>query len=77
MRFNKNHLVDIKSLTESEARIFIRFLWLERKRHIKAADRCSVWDMLWNSEIMRQLEEVEHIDGGIEEVNKKFGWEEK
>ncbi len=40
-------------------------------------DRCSTWDMLWNSELMRQLEEVEHIDGGIEEVNKKFGWGDK
>ena len=32
---------------------------------------------LWQSEAVRQLEEVKHIDEGIAEVNKRFGWEKK
>ena len=77
MRFDKKHLVDIKTLTETEAKVFLGFLWLERERHIKTAEKCNTWCELWLSEAHRQLEEVEHIDSGIEEVNKKFGWEEK
>ena len=77
MKFNKQHLVDIKSLTLSEAQVFLGFLYLERERHLRTAERCNVWCELWHSEFKRQMEEVEHIDGGIEEVNKKFRLEEK
>lgn len=76
MRFNKEHLVDIKTLTRAEAQIFWGFLWLERERHIKTAERCNTWAELWVSEAQRQMEEVEHIDGGIDEINKKFKLEE-
>ena len=77
MRFSKEHLVDIPKLTLDGAHVFIGFLWLERERHIKAAERCNVWCQLWGSEFVRQLEEVKHIDRGIAEVNKKFGLEGK
>jgi len=72
MKFDKNHLVDIESLTKDEARIFLAFLWLERERHTQTARRCNTWAELWVSEAQRQMEGVEHIDGGIEEVEKKF-----
>lgn len=45
---------------------------MERERHIKAAKRCNTWAELWVSEAQRQAEEIEHIDGGVEEVKKKF-----
>ena len=77
MKFNKQHLVDIKSLTEKEAIVFIEFLGYERRRHLHTAETCSARATLWASEAERQIEEVEHIDRGIAEVNKKFGWEEK
>ena len=38
---------------------------------------CTDWAQLWISEFKRQMEEVEHIDRGIEQVNKKFGLGEK
>ncbi len=77
MRFNKQQLVDIKTLTKIEGEEFRDFLQKERERHIETAIRCSVRSELWLSELKRQNEEVEHIDGGIEEVNKKFGWGDK
>ena len=77
MKFDKQHLVDIKSLTFSEAQVFMGFLWLERERHIKAAERCNTWAELWLSEAERQCEEIEHIDRGLAEVKKKFGLEVK
>jgi len=75
MKFNKQHLVDIKSLTPSEAQVFLGFLYLERERHIKALERCLTWGELWHSESVRQMDEVKHIDGGIKQVKEKFGWE--
>lgn len=77
MKFNKKHLVAIKSLTKEEAQVFLGFLYLERERHIKTLAQCIAWGELWHSESKRQLEEVQHIDGGIDEVEKKFGWENK
>ena len=77
MRFSKDHLVDIKALTRTEAQVFLGFLYLERERHIKTAEKCNTWAELWLSEAQRQQEEVEHIDNGIAKVNKKFGLEEK
>ena len=77
MKFSKQHLVDIKSLTETEAKIFLEFLRYERRRHAITANKCATWADLFDSEHARQGEEVEHIDRGIAEVNKKFGWEEK
>ena len=77
MKFSKDHLVDIKSLTVDEADVFLEFLLLERERHLLTAKRCTAWCDLWHSEACRQVEEVKHIDRGIEEVNKKFGLEEK
>ena len=41
------------------------------------AIKCQVWAQLWDSEFERQMEEVKHIDGGIDEVTKKFKLEEK
>ena len=77
MIFDKEHLVDIPSLTEDEAYVFLGFLEIERARHKKTADGCADWCELWDSELKRQIGEVKHIDRGIAEVNKKFGWEEK
>lgn len=77
MKFSKEHLVDIKSLTGDEACIFLTFLEIERARHLKTAVQCDTWEKLWHSEARRQMEEVLHIDRGIAEVNKKFGWGEK
>ncbi len=77
MKFDKNHLVDIKSLTATEAGVFLEFLRRERQRHVVTANRCAVRVELWTSEYKRQREEVVRIDGGIERVNKKFGWEER
>ncbi len=53
------------------------FLQVERDRHIKTAERSATLMELWQSEAVRQLEEVKHIDEGIAEVNKRFGWEKK
>ena len=69
--------MDIKTLTRDEAQVFLEFLRLERKRHMDTVKKCDTWMLLWLSEQKRQWEEVEHIDGGIAEVNKKFGLEEK
>ncbi len=77
MKFNKNHLVDISSLTKSEVPVFLGFLELERERHMRTVEMCGAWVDLWGSEFKRQLGEVDHIDKGIEEVNKRFGLEEK
>ena len=77
MKFNKQHLVDIKSLTKIEAEEFSVFLKVEKERHQETAFRCSVRVVLWGSELDRQIEEVAHIDRGIAEVNKKFGWGKK
>ena len=77
MRFDKEHLVDIKTLTKGEAEVFLGFLLLERERHLETALKCDTWEKLWHSEAKRQMEEVVHIDGGIEKVNKRFGLEEK
>ena len=63
MKFNKQHLVDIPSLTLNEVPVFLGFLYLERERHIKTAERCNAWCELWHSEMIRQVEEVKHIDG--------------
>ncbi len=75
MKFNKDHLVDIESLTRPEAYMFLEFLSMERDRHLATALGCSTRAALWQSEHLRQLEEVKHIDGGIEEVKKRFGIE--
>ncbi len=72
MKFSKQHLVDIKTLTESEAQVFLGFLYLERERHIKAAERCNTWCELWHSEMTRQIDEVRHIDDGVKQVQKRF-----
>ena len=77
MRFNKQHLVDIPSLTKIEAQVFLGFLLLERERHLETALKCDTWEELWHSEARRQMEEVVHIDQGIEQVNKKFGLGDK
>ncbi len=77
MKFDKEHLVEISKLTRGEAEVFVRFLALEKERHLCAVALCRTWVELWRSEEERQLEEVRHIDGGIEKVNKKFGWKEK
>lgn len=77
MKFSKEHLVDIESLNEVEGAVFIRFLLLERERHIETAERCGTWCELWLSELTRQMEEVRHIDSGIAGVKKKFKMEEK
>ncbi len=77
MKFSKDHLVDIKSLTELEGPIMLGFLRMERTRHLETAEKCSARSELWGSEYKRQCEEVKHIDRGIAEVYKKFGWEEK
>ena len=77
MKFNKQHLVDIKSLTRLEAQVFLGFLYLERERHLKTAEKCNAWCELWHSELVRQMDEVKHIDRGIEGVNEKFGLEDK
>ena len=50
MRFSKDHLVDIKALTRTEAQVFLGFLYLERERHIKTAEKCNTWAELWLSE---------------------------
>ena len=55
----------------------LEFLALERNRHTETVNKCNARILLWSSEVVRQLEEVKHIDRGIKEVNKKFGWEEK
>ena len=75
MKFNKQHLVDIKSLTEKEAQVFLEFLASERRRHLRTAETCGAREELWHSELVRQVDEVKHIDEGIKQVNKKFGWE--
>ena len=77
MKFDKNHLVDISSLTKSEVPVFLDFLELERERHMRTVEMCGNWVELWGSEFKRQLDEVDHIDKGIEKVNKKFGLEGK
>ena len=77
MRFSKEHLVDIPKLTLAEVPVFLDFLALERVLHMKNVEMCGAWIALWGSEFKRQLEEVENIDRGIEQVNKKFGLEEK
>ena len=70
MRFNKEHLVDIPRLTLDEVPVFLDFLALERVRHMKTVEMCGAWIELWHSEFKRQLEEVEHIDRGLEEVRR-------
>ena len=77
MKFNKQHLVDIPNLTLLEVPVFINFLTLERARHIETAEMCLAWIELWQSELKRQKEEVEHIDRGAEEVRVKFKMEKK
>ena len=77
MKFDKKtHKVDIKTLNDIEAGVFLSFLLTERIRHQTTVEMCGAWIEFWRSEFQRQLNEIEKIDDRIKQV-KKFELEKK
>ncbi len=73
MKFDRENLVDIESLSLDEAKIFLAFLRIEQQRHREAGEAGQTWIAFWTSEMIRQQKEVEHIDRGIKQTKERFG----
>lgn len=75
MEFNKNtHKVKHQLLTDrDEVRAFIDFLLRERRRHVKEGKYSQALVELWESQVLRHIEDIEAIDNSIQEVKGRLG----
>jgi len=70
MKFDKHHKVEIKTLNDIEAGVYLNFLLTERIRHQATVEMCGAWIEFWHSEFQRQLNEVWKIDERIEKLKR-------
>ncbi len=72
MKFDKKaHKVDIKTLNDVEAGVYLSFLLTERIRHQTTVEMCGAWIEFWHSEFQRQLDEVWKINERIKQVKER------
>ena len=72
MKFNKSHKVDIKTLSKTEAEVFVEFLILEFNRHNTAIEQANAFVLFWESAKERHKEDRERADALIERVEKEI-----
>ena len=73
MKFDKEHKTIIKTLNILEAKEYLLFLIEEKGRHNETLIRCKAKVELWNSELQRQIEEMDKINKRIKEIKKRLG----
>lgn len=87
MEFDNKHKVEKWwNLTAPQSKTYLKFLDIELQRHKDTIQRCKMykglaghfdvdkkaWKELWDSEILRQKEDVEQIDILIGQVKNWF-----
>lgn len=72
MKFDKHHKVDIKKLNIIEAEVYLGFLFKESHRHCETYTRCNAEAKLWESEALRQNEDLDGIEETVREVRELF-----
>lgn len=71
---SKTHKVKHQLLTDKdEVRAFIDFLLRERRRHVKEGKYSRALVELWESQVIRHIEDIEGIDNSIQEVKQRLG----
>jgi len=74
MRFDKKtHKVKVETLSLIEAEEFKNFLLQEQRRHLQALERMKARFKFWESEAMRQADELDKLDKRLMLIKKRWG----